>query len=436
MKNGELRVEYKCVLLTAFSRGHWMAAHLKKMGLKTLVIDLSNQLGPWPAEDTEFPFGFFKSDKYSDSFQQWFAHYDPFVENEQGFCLWLNDGPLELKSNLTQHRLKILGLDELATEFLAQSKLKLNETEIKKINSNSFRRSWLVHFAHQIASPIYRANAKSVTPDSRALPLFSNFSRRQFSRPANQDSLNWLKSQGVDVADSETVLDIALQNPKEAAGLELKGKVFNGLVRFEQLVCLLTSEELDFYNQKLAQAMFPKGTLESEWCWLRYRLKLKDHQEWRNVPAHFCMLMDENLPWTHENCMIMQKTSSPENLDVWVRLPSVQRFNREYLVQHGDKILNNFFQRLPLSDASVLQYPQEYYYTYKELGAPRFPVFSENILVKQNSQPFRNVYRADSEVMATYSYDAMFEFQDKLASHIHRRWREIEDLRQKREAKA
>ena len=51
------------VLVSAFGRGHWLAANLVAEGIPVDLIDVTERMGVWPVEDTEGPFGFFKNEK-------------------------------------------------------------------------------------------------------------------------------------------------------------------------------------------------------------------------------------------------------------------------------------------------------------------------------------------------------------------------------------
>ena len=92
-------------IVSIFGRGHWLATELARKGIPVSLIDVSDSMGNWPAEDWEGPFGFFKNEKLLASQLERLIEDQEVQENAQGFSIWLESGPLEMKGPLTQHRL-------------------------------------------------------------------------------------------------------------------------------------------------------------------------------------------------------------------------------------------------------------------------------------------------------------------------------------------
>ncbi|MEN0057436.1 MAG: hypothetical protein AAGB31_01270, partial [Bdellovibrio sp.] len=106
------------ILISAFGRGHWLAAALAQEGIKTTLVDVSSKLGVWPAEDIEGPFGFFRNERISESQLERLYADDPYDEVPNGFSLWLKKGPLEMKGPLTKYKIDGLELSSHVKEFL------------------------------------------------------------------------------------------------------------------------------------------------------------------------------------------------------------------------------------------------------------------------------------------------------------------------------
>lgn len=409
------------IIISAFGRGHWLAASLAHEGIKTTLVDVSSKLGVWPIEDIEGPFGFFRNEKISESQLERLYADDPFVEVPEGFTLWLKDGPLECKGPTSRFRLEKLKLHPSVQEFLFSSET-TNKALYKNASSFSFDQSWLWQFAHQWAGSTYAPNARAVKT-GQALPLFSSFLVRGSTRSGLEKSFQWLESKGVEVLRPHQIVDASFGSGKSVTGLELSGEK-QGLFRLEQIVWMLSSEETYFMNERLGKYFFPEGALESEWCWVRYRVGMQACFERDSLPLHTVLLEDVESPWTHENMMVLQRTSLPDQFDVWMRIPTVQRFNKEYLTAHSEHMRALLLARMPLAQSQILNFPQEYYYTYAQLGSPRHPIFAEEKSSRRGKTMQKNLHVGGPEVWANYSWGAYFENDELIRQEISNWWKE------------
>ncbi|MFM6927640.1 MAG: hypothetical protein ACKOX6_04210 [Bdellovibrio sp.] len=421
------------VIVSTFGRGHWLAAALAQEGIKTTLVDVSSKLGVWPAEDLEGPFGFFRNERISESQMERLYSDDAFEELQNGFTMWLNEGPIEFKGPLTKFKIENSKLSHHVTELLtASSPDKSHRALYKNLTSLTFDQSWLLHFAHQWAGTTYLPNALGAN-EGEALPLFSSFLVRQATRAGLEKSLQWLKTKGVEVLQPHQIVDASFGTGKTVTGLEIAGEN-QGLYKLEQLVWMLTSEETYFLNDRLGKYFFPEGPLESEWCWVRYRVSLQDCLERNSLPLHTAMIDDLGSPWTHENFMILQRTSLPDQFDVWMRIPTVQRFNKEYLTHKATRMSGLISRRISLAEPQVLSFPQEYYYTYAQLGAPRFPVFSVKHKVPRGRVAFGNLHLDGPEEWPHYAWGATFASNERIRSSIQAWWKEklLKEQKEKR----
>ncbi|MFS4459868.1 hypothetical protein [Bdellovibrio sp. HCB2-146] len=411
------------IIISAYGRGHWLAASLAHEGIKTTLVDVSSKLGVWPTEDVEGPFGFFRNERISESQLERLYADDPFVEVPEGFTLWLKEGPIECKGPLSKFKIEKLQLHPAIQDFLLSNQTEKTQKAIyKSASSFSFQKSWLWHFAHQWAGSTYAPNAKSAL-EGEALPLFSSFLVRGSTRAGLEKSFQWLESKGVEVLRPQQIVDVSFGSGKSVTGLELAGEK-QGLFRLEQIVWMLSSEETYFMNERLGKYFFPEGALESEWCWVRYRVGLQSCFERDSLPLHTVMLEDRESPWTHENMMVLQRTSLPDQFDVWMRIPTVQRFNKEYLTDRSKRMREILVSRMSLSEPQVLSFPQEYYYTYAQLGAPRHPVFAEQDEARRGKSIQKNLYLGGPEVWPHYAWSAYFENDETIRVELSNWWKE------------
>lgn len=418
------------ILISAFGRGHWLAAALAKEGIKTTLIDVSAKLGVWPTEDVEGPFGFFRNEKINELQLKRLYSESSYKELPNGFTLWLKDGPFECKGPLTQFKLDKFTLSKEVRNILLEGTDGKNGRSIyKNIISYDFSEGWFLHLLHQYAATTYTASALGATV-GKAISAFSSFSVRQTTQKDFEKSFEWLKEQGVEVIKSQQIQDASFGNKKTVTGLELSGKN-QGLYRLEQLVWMLSSEETYFLNERFGKYFFPNGAEESEWCWLRYRMGLQQCFERDRLPEHCVVIDDLYSPWTHENMMVLQRTTLPEQFDLWIRVPTVQRFNKDYLTGRGFGIKKHLLSRMALSNPEVLSFPQEYYYPYNQLGPARFPVFNENKKGRVKSI-YKNLFLDGPEIWPHYSHDVYFEHQELIFQKLLNWWKE-KLLRQQKE---
>jgi hypothetical protein len=134
------------------------------------------------------------------------------------------------------------------------------------------------------------------------------------------------------------------------------------------------------------------------------------------------MLRQVDAPWTHENLMVILATGSLDQYDVWVKAPTVQRFNKDYLVGLGDKIMQTIYYKMGEVGCRMLSYPQEYYYTYSQIGAPRFPVFEEGVSIPASESPFKNVYGMSPEHWSAMHWQGQFQCTEKIYNKIKVWW--------------
>lgn len=410
------------ILISAFGRGHWLATELAKEGIRTTLVDVTSKLGVWPSEDVEGPFGLFRNERISESQQERLYSDDPFEEVANGFTLWLKEGPFEFKGPVTKYKLDQSDLSLQVKNFFFGGSEKNPKALYRNLDEFSFDQSWLLHLGHQFASTTYVPNAKSAT-QGEALPLFSSFLVRQATRVGLEKSLSWLETKGVEVIKPHQIMDVSFGPAKTISGLELSGEK-QGVFRLEQIVWMLSSEETYFLNERLGKCFFPGGSLEPEWCWVRYRVGLQGCFERDRLPLHILMVDDIKSPWTHENLLVMQRTSLSDQFDVWMRIPTVQRFNKDYLTVRGQRMMNHLLERMALTTPQILSYPQEYYYTYAQLGAARFPVFSQTQARIRGRSEYANFHLDGPEIWPNYHWGSYFDNNERIHLRLVTWWQE------------
>jgi hypothetical protein len=418
------------LILSAYGRGNWLAAELQRENIPIVLIDVSAKLGVWPPEDLEGPFGFYRPDEMTDSQGERVFSEDPFESVDQGFTMWLEDGPLELKSSLTEYRLQKNNQNKEVCESLMSGKLGYkNISGIQKWASENFKESWVLHLAHQWAATTYIPSARASLV-GKALKLMNPFAVRKATRAGQQKSIKWLTQKEVEVHQKTEILDLSFKNSKTISGVEIHGER-SGLVHVDQIVWMLSSEESYFVAPKIAKSLFPEGALEPEWCWIRYRIKMSACPERDCLPLHILLINQVTSPWTHQNLLVLQRTALEDQFDVWIRIPNVQRFNKEYLRIRGEKIMDILRERLPLALPEIQSYPQEFYYTYSQIGPSSFPVYGEGLASRRHQMRFNNVYLDGPEIWKNYSWDDQFENQGLIRDTLLKWWKLLQQRKEK-----
>lgn len=408
---------YDVVVVSAFGRGHWLAAELRKERLNVLLLDMTSRLGSWPAEDREGPFGVFRGERYAESYVERMANDDAVETVDNGFCLWPPEGPFEFKGPLTRYQWEKSGFDLSWLEALSRGEKPSNVSP-----QTPFFKIWPLALAHQLGSTIYRPAAEAVK-NGRPLPLSASFGIRFATRNGLTQNLKWLKERGVATSSQTEILDLSFRGRgrSEVAGMELKGEI-SGLINFDQMIWTLTGGETRFLSTRLLEHLYPGGVVEPDWCWVRYRLRVQSAPEIERMPLHCVMIDDLESPWTHSNLLILQKTLSEQSLDAWIRIPAIRRFNRDYLEEHGRRIMDFFAKRLPAARPEIQALPQEASYTSQELGEPQIPVWKEGDRPTKGRCKVANVSFENPENRETYGQDEEFDHQKNLRDRLLKWW--------------
>ncbi len=402
------------VIVSAFGRGNWMAAAVAAQGLKVTLVDVSEALGRWAPEDWEGPLGFFMSEKLAPSQLARMNEEDDYESVDEGFTLWLKSGPLDLKGHLSNHWLKTNPALATAQSYLTEFD-GFNFEDFKrwaeKIESMGFVGSWLIHLAHHLGARVFTDNAQAFK-QGRPLPLFAPWALRRVTRKGAQRSLDWVESQGARVYRSAQLMDIRLEG-KLFQGLEIKSPSLSGVVLADQLLWMLTSEESFHVSEPLGALLFPKGPIQYEWSWIRFRVAMELGEYLHTLPPKLVMVEELYLPWTHSNLLVVDRTVNLQDVDVWMRVPNHLRFQRAYLDNCLEQILKTLADRIPHSNPKKVEMPQEYHYAQGELGPSRHGLYSPEALEKLRPLKLKNALYDGPEFWPALDWTSRFVAQQK-----------------------
>ncbi len=410
------------VLVSAFGRGQWLAASLAQQGLKVALVDLSEGLGRWAPEDWEGPFGLFLPEKLSPSQLARINEEDDEDPVDDGFVLWLKSGPLDFKGPLSPHWLNREAWIQLTKTYLSDFEAASSE-ELRdwreKIEAMSFQNTWLIHLAHHLAANVYVDSAEA-QKRGRPLPLFAPWALRRVTRKGMQKSLDWCASQGVEVYRSAELVDLLLDGAL-ARGLEINSLSRKGVVLAEETLWMLTSEETFHLSDPIGSQLFPRGPIQPEWSWLRFRVALDLGLYVHTLPLKLVLIEELNLPWTHTNLMILDRTVNLQDVDVWIRVPTHLRFQRAYLEKSLDEILELLKGRIPHCQPRKVEMPQDFHYNRPELGPSRYGLYTPEALASLRPVRLRNLNFHGPEQWLALDWNSRFQADQQLLLKILRR---------------
>lgn len=409
--------QFDIAVVGSFYNLSWLASELARQGWNVLYLDLYSDLGRWPAEDVEGPFGFFNSELLNPHFVEKFNFEEPFVPQERGWTFWLPSGPIECKSPLIHYQLGSLQVNSQFVEQVSRStELFYKSGVTSNFNNLSYNQNWLEYFSHSFSQTEY-SSYNDFKPSSFPTPLMNSFFVRSLSRRSFELSHQWLVNQNIKASYQSSILDFVSSDSKNVTGFELKGE-YSGIIKFNTLVWGLSSEETYFVNEKLGKKLYPSGKLEPEWLWSRYSIELEPNREVGQLPLHSVWIQDLYSPWTHENMLIIQRTTRDQLFDVWIKIPNTQRFNKDYLNYYGQKILQIWINKFQQLKVQIAHYPQEYDYTYQQLGPSRFVQFSKQTSAQRYANNFQNVYFSSYEAMTNLNKESVYNYQLNIISKI------------------
>lgn len=422
-------------IISAFGRGHWLAVELAKLGIPVSLLDVTGQLGRWSPEDFEGPFGFFKSSEIRDSQWERMLADDPPHLVTSGFTFWLAEGPLELQGPSSSHRLQNLKVPEKVQKYVTDFSVSQCPVDIKKM---AFSENWLAQFSHSFAAVVSTAQAESLQEGWKQ-DLFSSLYIRQVTRQGFEKSLQWCRDHGVHVKQNVQIKDLSFNGKNNLAGLEVRTEKL-GIFKSEKFVWCMSSEETSMLGSSVLSGLFPAGTIEPEWVWIRYRFRIETLNPrtlfcLEQLPLHCVLIAELNLPWVEENMVVLQRTTSSDLFDAWIRIPNLHRFQRQYLDEKGVVIAQFLEKRIPEHEIKVVQKPIETELTFNQLGPSRHPIFSRAARTRLKYRELENVFFDSPEQWLCLGWKGNFKNQEKILGLLRQWWNKKEDLKKKREAK-
>lgn len=353
------------VVVSVFGRGLALAEGLREKGIPTVVVDLSHCLGSLSDEEVEGPFPLFFAGQLND--RQAYYWQQPGSRTADGISFLTQEGPLEFVEPWIKQRLDALQMPyALIRERLEDSSLKLPANEF------CLDQIWPISFAHYFCSLADLNPAESQRFYS-ALPFLKKIGVR--SAGFYRERLRFLKQSedsSFKVILGCQIEDISFRDRSTVGGLLIKNER-SELQDLSQLVWTLSAAETRFVSEFLYKRIYKGSFFEPKMVWLKWTYKILV----KGLPDYFVILNDPELPWSHQNLLVLKRLEQDGMYAVWSLLPAEQRFNRHYLQTETGALSQFFKDRFPFSEALLVQAPTELELTYKDKGPALYATYSQ-----------------------------------------------------------
>lgn len=413
-----MALKTEVLILSAFGRGHSLAMALAAKEIPVTLLDISSQLGRSSPEEWEGPFGLNLSGLTGIQKER-MNEDDPIIPQGNGFTLLVPSGPIELKGPVTEFRLKALGFSQETIDLLRIQRI--SDSEVSMLTQQGFDKNWILAALKSFPSSRLMRGLTNLKLDQFYLPN-ADFAVRDVSRAGVNRSIEAASRRLVVTRPSGALR--GLSDLKRGASRKLEfseGQLETSeVLEYQMLVCCLTSEEVHFVSPKIAEKLFPAGAVKPLWYWNKFRFKLAANPEREALPHHSLWLRHPDLPWVHDNFVVVQRTASPELVDVWCRLPYSMRFQRSYLHEIGDKIIERFALQSPGFVAELNEEPSTVTQSFEESGPTRFPVFGPEQILP--SPPANNVLFHSPESWPALGWSGLFDYENNLIPQIEAWW--------------
>lgn len=338
MKNFDL------VVVSAFGRGHWLALEFASRGWRTALLDVTPSLGEFDERDVEGPFGLLEASELHPSQRARLVDEGEFAQVAGGFTLWLPEGPLEFRSELTPFLLRARDIPHEVEAYLRQPSFESKEAlgERRSLRKLQYAHSWLAQFAHSFSSAAHYENYVALDSDAVA-PLFTPYGLRQLTPAGVAKGFQVLQTAGVTVQQNARLRSLSFEG-KSAVSLETE----DGVVRQGRaFVWCLSYEETKTISDSLLRALFPANWPEAPWAWQRLSFSVSDPAFLPMLPLSCVVIQDADLAWTRANMIVLRRREGEARFDAWVKIPTWMRREKPAYEQVQNEVRTTLEKRFP-----------------------------------------------------------------------------------------
>jgi hypothetical protein len=344
-------VNFDLVVVSAFGRGNWLASEFASRGWKVSLVDATSSLaslsGPFDEKDVEGPFGLLEAADLHPSQRARLVDEGEFAPVAGGFTLWLPEGPLEFRSELTSFLLRARDVPSEVESYLRQSSFETKEAvgERRALRRLQYSHSWLAQFAHSFASAAHSENHVALGSDAAPAALFTPYGLRQLTPNGTMRGFQNLQNAGVKVHKDAGLKTISFDG-KTAVSLEYEAGG-SATDHGRAFVWCLSYEETKTISDSLVRALFPADWPEAPWAWQRLSFQSSDEAFLSMLPLSSVVIGDVDLAWTRANMIVLRRRPSGAVFDAWVKIPTWMRREKPAYDQVQNEVRMNLEKRFP-----------------------------------------------------------------------------------------
>lgn len=339
------RQSFDLVIASVFGRGHWLATEFASRGWRVSLLDLTPSLGEFDDRDIEGPFGLLEASDLHPSQRARLADEGEFAQVQGGFTLWLPEGPLEFRSELTPFLLRARDIPAEVESYLRKPSFESKEAtqELRGLKRFQYSHSWLAQFAHSITSGAHFENYVALNSESTAA-LFTPYGLRQLTAAGHARGLQNLQTAGVTVTSNAKLKSVRFEG-RSATAFEFEDGTLETARAF---VWALSYEETKTISDSLLRALYPAEWADAPWAWQRLAFKASDVDFLSQLPLSFVVIQDADLAWTRANMIVVRRRAGANEIDAWVKVPTWMRRERLAFDQVQTEVRQTLEKRFPL----------------------------------------------------------------------------------------
>jgi len=392
----------KIVILGGGLRGLYLASLLSQKSYPVQYLELAGY--KYPSIE---PFGYFAEDLH-DEFSVFLQNIADLSPCPTGFTVWSEQGPVEMRGPLSNFSLDQRGISYTLSDALKKvDHFSFQEKKefVRAMQSLDMSQNWLTALSAHLANSIYDAD-RSINIHQQLLPLFNPYYLVRFSENKIK---NYMDQQTFKTQRDIQIKDISLVG-KTIDAIEISGMAA-GVLKGDYFVWLGSSEDTTSLNPTVAKRLFPRNAVSPAWSWTHFSVQLSQGPEVEALPQNFTLIQNLYLPWTHSHISLFQKGEAPGTYHVWFRIAHSRKFQRTYLEQTCQQIVDELQRRIPALEVKIEKMPPEFSRDRSELGMNPYSVYEQPALDKLKLSCFKNLIYACPEQQSGLDLLSMKRFE-------------------------
>jgi len=293
-------------MVTAFGRGENLALALHDKGFNVNVYDLT----------AAFPFEYRRgTGPFPIPKQNFLGPHNTFLEASEelpkGLVLWLKDGPVEFGGAMAHFFVERFESFRLAVQNQSHS---------------AFSSDWMRRFLRHWISPYHHEPWQSdqgsqfpVAREQCLVPRLREETAMGFDRFHNKEIYHKCHRLLDVQIEAGRLTEMEIDTGTPADGVSASGGSL--AVRAPQWVWCLSSQETEFLNPQVAEAIFSSDIRRAEWLWMSLQGRC-ERGPWNDGFPKYCVAVnDVHLPWSYAN-LFMLEWLDKDQFQVWLKVPA------------------------------------------------------------------------------------------------------------------